>query len=133
MSKIIKTFKTGQDQEINEYLQENLGFNSNLSIFPEVIVVVTDTNQLATSQISQFQEEQKTFFSERMKSLRNLQFIETKLSQGETESESFNPETQKVEKVSLIEQRTINEKTIRVAEEQLANLDRLIADLKKNG
>ena len=133
MSKIIKTFKTGQDQEINDYLKENLGFDSNLSIFPDVIVVITETDPLAQAQIAQFREEQKTFFAERMKSLRNLQFIETKLSEGEKETESFNPETQKVEKVSLVEQRTINEKTIRVAEEQLANLDKLIAGLKKNG
>lgn len=131
MSKIIKTFKTGQDEEINAYLKENLGNNSNISIFPEVIVVVTESNELAAAQIAKFKEEIKTFYDRKTESLRNLQFIEKQLSEGKTETEALNPETKAIEKKNLVEERTLNEKVIRVADEQIANLEKMIEELKK--
>lgn len=131
MSKVIKTFKTGQDEEINAYLKENLGNNSNLSIFPDVIVVLTETDELAQSQISKFKEEIKTFYDRKTESLRNLQFIEKQLSEGKIETEALNPETKSIEKKNLIEERTLNEQVIRVAQEQIENLQKMIEELKK--
>lgn len=123
--KTVKTFKIGDDQALNDYLKENP--HTNLSLFPESIVCVSETDPVQGQIMETLNTQLRTAYNNKVQAEFAIEYAKLKMA----EPVVINPdEPVKEGEINWQDQLDNNENIVKTMETHIGIVEKLIEEYK---